>query len=96
MSPEPYQALVALAEREHDLAVSGRFGELEALVAERRALVERLPAQAPGSARPALERAAGLQMATSAALRAALARTRDELSGSQSRHQAVRAYARAA
>ncbi len=96
MSPQPYQALVALAEREHALVTGGRFEELEAIVAERRALVAGLPAQAPPSARPALERAAGLQMATTAALRAALDRTREELSSSSTRHHAVRAYTRAA
>jgi hypothetical protein len=94
LTPEPYQALVALAELERELALGGRFAELEALAAERRALVAGLPARAPASARPALERAAAVQMATTAALRAALQRTRAELNGSQARHEAVRAYAR--
>jgi hypothetical protein len=97
VSPEPYLALVAIAEREHAVALSGeRFDELAAIAGERAALVAALPAQAPASARPALERAAGLQLATTAALRAALDRTRAELAGSQTRGQAVRAYTRAA
>jgi hypothetical protein len=96
VSPLPYQALVELAEREHAVVTGGRFEELEAIVAERNALVAALPAQAPASAQPALERAAGLQMATTAALRAALERTRRELSSSSTRHRAVRAYTRVA
>lgn len=96
MTPEPYLALVAIAEREHAVVSDGRFDELEAIAGERSALVAGLPAQAPASARPALERAAGLQLATTAALRAALDRTRTELAGSRTRGQAVRAYTRAA
>ncbi len=70
-------------------------GPYEALVAlaERAALVATLPAQAPHSAVGALERAAGLQLATTAALRVALDRTRAELGAAPARQRAARAYA---
>ena len=96
MSGDPYAALVALAEREHATVSDGRFEELEALAAERTALVARLPERPPVAARPALERAAGLQLATSAALRAALEDTRRRMGATDHGHRAVRAYARAA
>ena len=93
MSGDPYAALVALAEREYSLVLAGEAEELAAVAAERAALVERLPAQAPASARPALERAAGLQLATTAALRAARAEARRQMAAMDERGRAVRAYA---
>lgn len=96
MTSDPYSALVALAERERDLVAGERFEELAELAAERTALVAGLPARAPASARPALERAAALQLATTAALRAALDETRRQMGATARGHQAVRAYARAA
>jgi hypothetical protein len=90
---DPYGALVALAEREHALVTGGRAEELAAVAAERAALVATLPAQAPASARPALERAASLQLATTAALRAALEDTRRRMQVMDERSHAVRAYA---
>ena len=93
MSGDPYAALVALAEREHALVAGGHVEELAAVAAERAALVATLPAQAPASARPALERAAGLQLATTAALRAALEETRRRMQAMDERGHAVRAYA---
>jgi hypothetical protein len=92
---DPYAALVALAEREHALVAAGHVDELAPLAAERAALVATLPAQAPAAARPALERAAALQLATTAALRAALDDTRRRLAAVQQGHRAARAYARA-
>jgi hypothetical protein len=91
---DPYAALVALAEREHALVAGGHADELAAVAAERAALVATLPAQAPASARPALERAASLQLATTAALRAALDDTRRRLGAVEQGHRAARAYAR--
>jgi hypothetical protein len=88
----PYAALVALAERERDLVADGAFESLEAVADERAALIATLPPQAPPSARPALERAAGLQMATSAALSAAVAETRQRLGAMDRTHHAMRAY----
>ena len=96
MTTDPYSALVALAERERDLVGAQRFEELEALIAERAALVATLPERAPASARPALERAATLQLATTAALRAALADTRRQMGAAVRGHHAARAYAQVA
>jgi hypothetical protein len=79
MTCDPYVALVALAERERDLIDDGRVEELAELAAARAAHVARLPAQAPASARPALERAHALQLATAAKLRASLAEARHNL-----------------
>jgi hypothetical protein len=93
VSGDPYAALVLLAEREHALVAGGHIEELAALAAERQALVAALPAQAPASARPALERAASLQLATTAALRAALDDTRRRMQTMDERGRAVRAYA---
>ena len=96
MTADPYSVLVALAQREHDLVGERRFEELSGIAEERSALVAGLPSRAPASARPALERAAALQLATTAALRAALDETRRQMGAADRGHQAVRAYARAA
>jgi hypothetical protein len=93
MTGGPYAALVALAERERDLVAEGAFERLEAISEERSALVAGLPAQAPPSARPALERAYALQLATDVALRAALAEAGQRLGAMGRRHHVVRAYA---
>lgn len=92
MTAGPYEALVALAERERDLVDEGAFERLEAIADERSRLIASLPPQAPSSARPALERAAALQQATTAALRAAVAETRQRLGAMDRAHHAVRAY----
>ena len=63
MTSNPYAALVVIAERELALVDDGHFEELAAVAAEREALVATLPAQAPASALPALERAFALQVA---------------------------------
>ena len=91
---DPYAALLALAEREHALVSEGRFEELPALDAERTALVAAMPAKVPPSARPALERAAELQLATTAALRSGMAETRRGLQALGRGREAARAYAR--
>jgi hypothetical protein len=91
---DPYAALVGLAEREHELVTAGRYDELDALAAEREALIRTLPDTPPAWSRPALERAASLQRATTAALRAARDELRRQMIGLEERHRAVRAYAR--
>ena len=93
---EPYLALLRLAEREAGLVGDGRFEELEHLAAERAAIVGALPATPPAGARPALERAAALQAATSAALQTAMARCRAEFHTLERGRDATRAYGRAA
>ena len=91
-----YDALVALAEREHAHVAEGRFDELEQIGADRRALLAHLPAQAPATALPALERAAALQARTTVALEAAKARAGGELRSLGRGRDATRAYGRAA
>jgi hypothetical protein len=59
MSPaQPYEALARSLERELELIGEGTLDELAALLAERAALLESLPAVPPADARPALHRAA--------------------------------------
>jgi hypothetical protein len=57
----PYETLARIVERELELIGEGRLDELDALKAERAALVASLPERPPACARPALERAALLQ-----------------------------------
>jgi hypothetical protein len=57
-SSQPYEALARSLERELELIGEGALEELEALYAERTALLGRLPAVPPADARPALQRAA--------------------------------------
>jgi hypothetical protein len=54
----PYEALARSIERELELIGEGSPEELNALHAERAALLESLPATPPDAARPALQRAA--------------------------------------
>ena len=88
---DPWGELVALAEREHALALAGRWEEVAALSTER---VRRAAAlgPAPVSARPALERLAELQAQISAALASARAFTSRELAGLRRGRVAVRGY----
>jgi hypothetical protein len=53
-----YETLARSLERELEVIGEGCFDELERIYAERRALLERLPAVPPAEARPALQRAA--------------------------------------
>ena len=87
-----YGALVLLAEREQALVEDGRIEDLAALAEERAALVATLPAQAPAWARPALERALGLQSATAATLRASLGALRLEIADLDRGRGVARAY----
>ena len=66
-----YEHLADLAADERRLAGEGRLEDLAAVMAERDALVARLPAKPPVSAKAALERAAALQAETTGALRGA-------------------------
>lgn len=57
-SSQPYEALARSIERELELIGEGAIDELNALYAERAALLEGMPAIPPDAARPALQRAA--------------------------------------
>jgi hypothetical protein len=90
---DPYAALLALTEREHELVVSGAWEELAAVDAERRTLVGVMPALAPaGAAREALARAADVQAATTALLATHVAELRRSLGHVAHGRTAVRGY----
>jgi hypothetical protein len=57
----PYETLARIFERELEALGAGRLDELDALAAEREALIASLPATPPAAARPALERALLMQ-----------------------------------
>ena len=84
--------LLALTEREHELAVSCEWEQLAALDAARRDLVARLTTPAPVSARAALERATEIQAHTSALLAASVDALRRELATLSHGRSAVRGY----
>jgi hypothetical protein len=57
----PFQRLIKLIERELELAGQGRLQELQDAVAETGRFMETLPAPAPESAQPLVERAKALR-----------------------------------
>ncbi len=85
------QDLVAGAEREHALALEGRWEELAAAGAERARAAAALPAPDP-AARPLLERLALVQERLTALLVGARAETARELATLSRGRGAVRGY----
>ncbi len=67
--PDPYQALLDLAERELELARDGRIEDLRALAPQWDAIAAQLPTHPPPAARGPLQRAAALHARTDATLR---------------------------
>ena len=96
MIPAPYQRLVALAEREHDLSLQGDVEALALLDTERNELIASLPATPPPAARPALVAAARIQAQTTAALQDARSRLAGELAALDRGRATARGYERAA
>lgn len=88
----PWLDLLALAERERELAAEGRWDELVHAGAERAALAASLP-PAPPAARPVLERIAAVQQDLTAALLSARADTLRDLGTVRRGRGAVRGYA---
>jgi hypothetical protein len=88
---EPWSALVALAEREYELAESGCWEEVAELSGERLRRSLAL-GQAPASARPALERLARVQSQIDVAIQLAHASAAQELAGVRRGRTAVRGY----
>jgi Flagellar protein FliT len=88
----PWAALVALAERERELASAGRWEELAAASAERSRVAAGLPAPPP-SARGDLARLQALQDELSAVLQLARAAAARELAGLGRGRRAARGYA---
>jgi hypothetical protein len=90
---DPYAALLVLTEREHALVVSGAWEELAGVDDERRSVLAGLPAGAPaGAARAALERAAGVQAATTQLLAAQVGELRRSLGHVAQGRVAVQGY----
>ena len=90
---DPYAALLALTEREHELVVAGAWEELAAVDAQRRTLVAVMPACPPaGAAGEALARAAEVQAATTALLASQVAELRRSLGHVAQGRTAVRGY----
>jgi hypothetical protein len=89
---DPWGELVALAEREHELAQAGRWDEVAELSAERLRRSHAL-GQAPESARPALERLDRLQAQIRVSLATAHAFASRELGEVRRGRTAVRGYA---
>ena len=87
----PWQDLLARAEREHALAREGRWEELAEAGAERARAAAALPAPTP-AVRPLLERLAVVQEALTTLLLAARAETARELGTLSRGRGAVRGY----
>jgi len=93
---DPYATVAALAEAERDLALEGRYDELEAVQARRAALVAGLPSRPPAAAEPHLRRAAAAQAQATAALAGAVRAARAEAVRIDHGRGAVAAYRPAA
>ncbi len=89
---DPWGELVALAEREHELAQSGRWDELAELSTERLRRSQAL-GQAPASARPSLERLGELEAQIRSLLAIAHAFASLELGEIRRGRTALRGYA---
>jgi flagellar protein FliT len=88
---DPWSELVALAEREHELAREGHWDEVAELSGERLRRSLALGA-APASARPQLERMLRLESQITAVLQSARAFTSQELARTRRGQTAVRGY----
>jgi len=89
----PYDALADIAERELELVSAGAVDRLSELHAQRHAIVATLPTTPPATARPALERAAGLHARVTALLEERMRDTGAELRRLSQGRTAMRGYA---
>jgi hypothetical protein len=96
VTDDPYQLLVALAEREHALVLGGDFDALDDLATQRDGVVAGLPEEPPASARPALTEAARIQAQTTAALEQARTRVAAQLAALDRGLATATGYSRAA
>jgi hypothetical protein len=93
MTPDaPWAELVALAERERDIVVDGRWDELLAVSTHRLTAAAAL-GRPPAAARPHLERLAELEREINAGLSAARAFTLHKLGNMNRGSAAMRGYA---
>jgi hypothetical protein len=88
----PYEALVALAEEERELALDGRWGELDGVLERRAAVLAALPHHDPVAARPLLERALAAHAQAHVALQVARADLLAELGDTGRTRTAVAGY----
>ncbi len=91
--PDPYAALVALSERQLELAREARVQELRELSVEWRRLSAGLPARPPACARAALERASALHAETRLTLLALRETTLGALRAAARASRAAHGYA---
>lgn len=84
-----YETLVTLARRELELVEQGRWDELPALDAERRSLIDELPAVPPAEARPHLAEAERIVSRSIQVSALALADTRARLAQLRGRRRAL-------
>ena len=95
MTDAPYNRLVELATREHELVMQDDFEGLEQVAAERDAIVAVLPSTAPESAKPALVECARIQAQTTAVLQLARTRVAGEMAGLERGRETAAGYGRA-
>ncbi len=91
---DPYERLLALAERELECAGAGQWAALPAIAAERAAIIQALPATPPPTARANLERAALTQARVTIELQRGRAQTLFALRHVLHARRAARGYRR--
>jgi hypothetical protein len=89
---ESYQRLLALARREHQLALAGDVEALESLDKERRMIVAVLPEKPPAEAKPALVEMARIQAETTRVLVEQRRRIAQELGQADRKSDTARTY----
>jgi hypothetical protein len=91
---DPYNALLELTRREHELIVAGDVESLAGVQQQREQLMAVLPPTPPETARPALPEAARIQAATHGLLVAAKEALTAELAATDRSRDTARGYAR--
>ncbi|HEX7083920.1 MAG TPA: hypothetical protein VF186_07375 [Gaiellaceae bacterium] len=90
-----WRALDELAEREEAAVAGRRWNDLLLIQAERRAVLDALPASLPAEARPTFERALARAEQTRGTLMAGLAETKSAIERLRGGRRVVGAYKRA-
>lgn len=91
---DPYGELLELAERALEVARDGRFDELDDLSPAQAAMIARMPATPPRSARDALERLQGVHRELDRVLETRLEGTQRDLRALNRGRSAVQGYGR--
>lgn len=87
-----YERLLALARRELELVLDGRFAEAAAVGVERASLLSALPPRAPAEAGPLLAELERTDRSATAATLAAMEATREALARIGTGRRALRTY----